>query len=285
MKKFLFLFFVIWNGFTHEPAMREPYQSYISGDGFRALAHFVFEKEQTFLPEQVGVNNIIFVQIDLLKEYFETIHPAIEQPYILISHNGDDPAPGAFAHMLEDPKIIAWFTLNCEGEPHPKLHPIPFGIPNRYLGCHEKWFDEAKLEMGNKEIFAYFNLTIQNYLSERWEAYQKIGRAPFCTKVQKKRIDHYLIDLAHSQFVIAPRGVAIDTYRVWEALYLGAYPIVKSSPLNVLYEGLPVVIVNSWPDVTESFLKEKYEEMQKSSFSLEKLQMSYWKELIDSCRR
>ena len=46
------------------------------------------------------------------------------------------------------------------------------------------------------------------------------------------------------RYVIAPRGGGEDTHRAWEALYLGVVPIVKHSPIDSVFEGLPVHFVD-----------------------------------------
>ncbi len=56
-------------------------------------------------------------------------------------------------------------------------------------------------------------------------------------------------------FVISPHGNGVDCHRTWEALALGCVPIVRTSPLDALYEGLPVLIVSNWCEVTADFLR------------------------------
>ena len=55
------------------------------------------------------------------------------------------------------------------------------------------------------------------------------------------------------RFIISPHGNGLDCHRTWEALALGCYPIIKSSPLDCMFEGLPVIIVNNWNEVTPDF--------------------------------
>lgn len=56
---------------------------------------------------------------------------------------------------------------------------------------------------------------------------------------------------AQYAFSICPMGNGLQTHRLWEDLVLGCICIVKSSPINPLYRGLPVVIVNDWDEITE----------------------------------
>jgi hypothetical protein len=59
-----------------------------------------------------------------------------------------------------------------------------------------------------------------------------------------------------SHYVIAPRGVGVDTHRFFEALYLKSIPIVKktNTVFDKLYEHFPCLVVDEWLDITEELL-------------------------------
>jgi hypothetical protein len=61
------------------------------------------------------------------------------------------------------------------------------------------------------------------------------------------------------QFAIAPPGYGMDTHRAWEILNLHCVPIVISSPLDILYQKYPVIIVKKWAEVFESKSLEKFQ--------------------------
>jgi len=69
----------------------------------------------------------------------------------------------------------------------------------------------------------------------------------------------YYNGLAHAKFVASPMGHGRDCYRTWEALALGAIPVMLSSNSSQLdrakYEGLPVLWVDRWEVVTPDFLE------------------------------
>jgi hypothetical protein len=50
-------------------------------------------------------------------------------------------------------------------------------------------------------------------------------------------------------FIATPASHGQDTHRFWEALYLGAIPIVLTGPLDGMYKSFPCVIVQSWTEV------------------------------------
>ncbi|CAF3730979.1 unnamed protein product, partial [Rotaria socialis] len=65
----------------------------------------------------------------------------------------------------------------------------------------------------------------------------------------------YLDDLGNSRFVLSPPGNGLDCHRTWEALLMGAIPIVLSSTLNSLFSGTPTIIVSTWEQVTVASLR------------------------------
>jgi len=80
-------------------------------------------------------------------------------------------------------------------------------------------------------------------------------------------------------FVISPHGNGLDCHRTWESLALGCIVIVKRSSLDPLYEGLPVVIVEDWDEITTENLR-RWHEQHRDAFDLpevqEKLTNRYW---------
>jgi hypothetical protein len=85
-------------------------------------------------------------------------------------------------------------------------------------------------------------------------------------------------------FVVSPWGGGIDCHRTWEALALGCVPILRSSELDPMFKDLPVLIVNSWSEVTrerlDAFLKD-YVPQEKIP---EKLTLKYWVDKINLYR-
>ena len=67
----------------------------------------------------------------------------------------------------------------------------------------------------------------------------------------------YFTGLKENRFVISPDGNGLDTHATWEALLAGCIPIVPKSPLDPLFEVLPVWLIESWSDVTDANKRSK----------------------------
>ena len=69
----------------------------------------------------------------------------------------------------------------------------------------------------------------------------------------------------------------MDTHRSWEMLLLGMTPIVKSGPLDKLYDGLPVIIVKDWEDLCRlNYLEERLWALSSTSVPDNIFTLQHW---------
>lgn len=288
MRLFLMFFLVLgsFKGLDLNADDRGSSAPYISGDSFRVNCDFTYDElNRSLNPAQVESGNTVFVKTDYLEEFFTKIHPWISCRYILVTHNSDYHVPGNFGHFLDDEKIIAWFGQNVDECNHPKMIPIPIGAANRRWGHGNiAIFKQMQALLPNmsKNILLYMNFTPSTYMSERPQVAAMFRNKPYCVVSGTKEMTAYLTDLGQSMFVLSPRGNGQDCHRTWEALMMGAYPIVRTSYLDSMYDDLPVVIIKDWEEIDEQFLQEKYEEFQSRSFQMEKVYLDYWLKKIES---
>ena len=266
---------------------RMPYKTYISGDGFRAMADHVFdETDESLSASEIAYGDIIFVKTNLLGKFFEKIHPFISDPYILISHNADHGAPAEFEDYLNDPKILRWFAQNPTIRHHEKFEAIPIGIQNRYV-CKDRLqnfviFDEYRLQHKiEKNCLVGLNFVRSNWLP-RQIAYDCFINRTYCHQILSENHLDYLMKMSRAKFIISPVGNGLDCHRTWEAIIVGAIPILISSQLDELLQDLPVCIVTDWHIVTEEFLEKMYTQIQENRKQsvIEKVTYDYWEQRI-----
>lgn len=278
---------------------------YITGDTIRESCDHILDTVQDFDHTKVQAGDTIFVMINFLEYFFEEYHPRIQNPYIIVTAHffdeSDDGVPGKFVRYLHEDKLAGWFTHNADTVLHPKLHHLPIGIANAYYSSGDKAaFDESIQLYGNNKNrtkLLYMNFSFRSSCikcaAERQAAYNEFSNKPWCTAVfqtnpedavLRQSMRSYLREMAQHKFVVSPRGNGLDCFRTWEALLMGCYPIVISSSLNPLFKDLPVVIVNSWSEVTQEFLEQKYQEMINSTYNLEKIYMPYWLQEIEKLK-
>lgn len=273
---------------------------YITGDTVREACNHILDPTTTFNPLQVQAGDTVFVMIEYLSYFFKELHPQIPCQYILVTHHffdeSDDPVPGNFESYLDDDKLGGWFTHNASFI-HPKLHCLPIGIANQFY----KWGDvnvfnthiKEKEKNYPKQQLLYMNFTIRTQPDERTLVYNMFRNKAFCTVRDCTQYAHdnplskYLDDLLVHKFVLSPRGHGLDCFRTWESLLMGSYPIVTSSTIDELFSDLPVVIIDSWDEVTPEFLEQKYLEFEvnRNNFNFKKLYMPFWIEQINNLQK
>jgi hypothetical protein len=261
---------------------------YISGDTFRAIADFCYDETQIPLdPAALCDGAIIFVATHYLHYFFRDIHPNIAVRYILLTANSDCCVPVIKTNRdyfvadcttyLDDQKIIAWFSTNVTVN-HPKLFPLPLGFANAYR--HEgtiALIEKAKERIGQRNFLLYMNFKSHTNARLRERVKRIFKNKSFCHyEIKRRSFSDYLYDLRQSMYVLSPEGNGLDCYRHWEVLAMGAIPIVTHSPLDVLFQDLPVLIVNDWSEITQELLIQKYEEIKNKEYAWEKLYADYW---------
>jgi hypothetical protein len=206
-----------------------------------------------------------------------SVMPKLECDTSIVTADGDHDAPTAFSqasNILASPRVKFWYAQNAV-EDHPKLVPVPIGISihDGFPGSpHSMDTAETLRKVANKaRHFAQRERSIlydqgtfnrNGYTRRdrhRTDAAQKLAA---CNRVAAmphlSRAKCWEKYAAH-QFAISVTGEGWDTHRLWEYLYLGTVPIVKSGPLDrLLREGrVPVVIVSDWSEVCQ-WTDEKY---------------------------
>uniref|UniRef100_A0A7S3NNZ7 RXYLT1 C-terminal domain-containing protein n=1 Tax=Aureoumbra lagunensis TaxID=44058 RepID=A0A7S3NNZ7_9STRA len=96
---------------------------------------------------------------------------------------------------------------------------------------------------------------------------------------------NYYTALATSKFVLSPVGTGLDCYRHWEALALGAIPIVDYSPVTaVLFKDLPVLLLDNWDlPLSHAHYESFYHNFityAGHTFNFQKLTTTYWQNWI-----
>lgn len=297
MSRYLSRLFFCWTCFfstsqlfSLEGASSYPYLSgYTWGffSDWRLLNEDYGSPPEDFPPESVQLGDTVFVDFTRIGEFLTDYLPKIEKKVIVITGNygyaADNPMPGPFAALLEEEKVALWLVQNIDREATEKLIPIPIGLANKHwvhgnTELLDEWIPHSltKSERGN---LIYLNFTLWPGHYERQAAldyFKEMGGV----HAEGKSYEEYLSDLSESVFVVSPPGNGNDCHRTWEALLMGCYPIVKSSTLNPLYEGLPIVVVNDWSEATIDFLLEKKREFDSLSYSREKLYAPFWFDLV-----
>ncbi len=255
----------------------------------------------SFNPKKVKLGDTIFVRN--IDTFMREKHPFIDNPYIIITHGYRDETNFEYQRTyLEEDNIIAWFSIHPMEKAHDKYHPIPLGVSGNKSIYRKRrkvnTYLKALREKTGKSNLVYLNFNDKT-ASERAHVRKLFTNKPFVLE-RKKSIpfNTYLKEMATCKFVLSPRGSGPDCFRTWEALLVGSIPIVRRcvfgdannrkvcnhSTLDDLYEGLPVVIIDIWEEVTEEFLHQKYSEIMSKHYDIRPLYLEYWYEKVKEVR-
>lgn len=92
-------------------------------------------------------------------------------------------------------------------------------------------------------------------------------------------LDQYYRAIGNSKFVLSPPGNGLDCHRTWEAMLMGAVPVVRSSGLDPLFSNIPAVIVKNWSFLTNHLLDQYQHSVDDRSVPVV-LYARYWREHI-----
>ncbi|MCH9631312.1 MAG: hypothetical protein S4CHLAM37_13340 [Chlamydiia bacterium] len=277
-----------WERYSHYP--------YITGDTYRASCkHIIDETRVGFDPKMIKEGDSIFLNSWYAKYFFSKIHPKIKVRYVLLTTNGWGMLPGPYKQFLDEGQISAWLTVNTDMPNHPKVHAIPLGTNHRWRKNHYEVLDKyVKLSQSTadrkKSILCYVNFEIRTNPNHRQAVWDHFNNLSFITaKEPTLKLGQYFSDVVDSKFIISPHGDHPDCMRTMEALLLGCIPIILKSTVSKAYNELPVLVVNDWSEVTEEFLKLKYEEIQDKLrhglYNMKKIHADYWIDLIKDYER
>ncbi len=152
--------------------------------------------------------------------------------------------------------IQKWYCTNANVV-HDSVSCLPIGV----------LYTEECLKLGCNPLLKpdllYLNFQISTNPTQRTFVSKYFARFDWVTNdlTEKNDIPEYLRRLQSHKYALCPYGNGFDTYRFWECIYVGTIPIVLRSEWAENFESLPVLIVDDWTNVTESFLESKYEEI------------------------
>lgn len=248
----------------------------------------------------------IYICSSALSHFVSNILDKILVRFVLVTGDSDAFVPttalsdAEFHKLIRSDKLIAWFSQNLVGSPieYPKLHYLPIGLDYHTMSERELFWGPVSSPKTQEVVLnavinhaqpfhmriptAYTTFHFALHRGGRQEAYEQIPQdLVYYEPERTSRLVSWKRQIEYA-FVVSPPGEGIDCHRTWEALCLGCIPILLSTPLDPLYDGLPVLIVKSWKDVTRELLEKTIVEYRDKPFLMEKLSLQYWVDKIRS---
>ena len=259
------------------------YDFYTSVKGNSRINTVVIEGPRSHLQptteqfRKIEKATVLFVNTHILESFQEHILPQLVKPFVLISHASDHIVDNKFGPLLSDSRLIHWFAQNVSIT-HEKLTPIPIGLANsQFLHGDIAIFHRA-MQMKTKRNSILFTCVSDRTNPSRVDKIGALTLNGFEITKNSLPFADYLTHLTESFFVSSPEGNGIDCHRTWEALYLGAIPIVDQSAWLNEYSDLGIIQVKDWSTITNDLLMRYLESLPGRRY--DKLRLSYWSSLI-----
>lgn len=265
---------------------------FVSGDGFRKLAHHVWEHGKTKIePNRVQAGDIIFCEADELPNFERLCLPRITKPFVLLLGNSDVNHSLNSLRGITGGGSISVFAQNLT-DSVPNVQILPIGLENAWRANHgwREAFWMRRLASKTRLPRIMWSFNFETNPSARAACANALVRTSVSDSLGSLSPSGHRKALSRYSFVASPPGNGLDTHRMWEALYLGCVPIVVRSHLTEQCGllGLPVWIVEDYGELeglTESDL-EKLAEYFRGSFNNSALWHKFWERRItDESRR
>lgn len=218
----------------------------ISGKSFSEICRWVhdprYPHREPFQYNIARSGDWVFVNGDYLSSLLQKFPIFTVKRFVFVVHNTDRSFGEAELRALL-PHAQHIYAINATVS-HPMLTLIPLGFVDRQLSI----LPGFKGGSSDRTIEVYMNFLDGTNVTKRAECRRALAGDPRVTQASGLSVPEYFADLGRSKFVVCPEGTGIDTHRVYESLFCGATPVVLHSPLDRLYERLPVCIVNDWRD-------------------------------------
>jgi len=237
---------------------------------------------------------VIWMRIEGLQRFNREVLPGLKSRFVLVTGESDWSVPSSFPQdaqtVLESGKLLHWFSVNYDGPPDDRITPMPIGIeyPKRneitvslragsYCAFkkspeqHEAEWDrlaahapplQQRVRLASADFHFHNTSANRRFGESREDIRDRLRDNPNIAWARRRQLSPLAPRrryLEHA-FVIVTYGRGLDGHRTWEALQLGCIVIVKKGPLDVLYQGLPVVSLDRWEDITADNMQRWYEQ-------------------------
>jgi hypothetical protein len=198
-------------------------------------------------------------------------------PVVLVTSDGDRAVPSSYDErtvraLLDSPRVVRWMTQNYDGTvEHRKLRAMPIGFdlhtaPRALL---------VPARRAQRRAVLCDALTPSH--PERAGMRAALEGNALVTFLDRRVPADELMELyASFEFVLSPRGNGLDCHRTWEVVLAGSIAITRSSSLDAMYAGFPVVVVREWHEVTAENLGRWARAARRAV--LPRLEFGYWLE-------
>jgi hypothetical protein len=294
---------------THLPRKRKSSRPLLSGDTFMDFADVAIlqgdnesycRKALQFVENIAGARKtVLFIEVSFLSnphseslflDWLDSANPEVLKNITVVMHNGDLIPPPIFFKQIEE-KFFAVYCVNII-DPESKISPLPIGLENYHhkkngVGSEFTIPEDYKFQVNPVTSTAnriLFSFKVENNRTERQPLREMVTSFGHSFKEPNMSPSDYRKLVKECQFIVSPPGNGFDCHRTWEALYLGAIPVVLKKFTHPMWSQLlPILEVERWEDFFQFSENELDSFVNKASQKdCRTLSANYWENLISS---
>ena len=245
----------------------------------------------------------IYVNSTSINYFVTNTLPKINHRFFLVSGDADEEVPREVLNeeqlqgVLSNPYLICWFAQNLCRLDHKKVKHLPIGLDFHTIDNEpDHWWKmhlEGSTPHEQEELLLSYRKKGKPLIERKCHIWSnchhrldRYGQRENSINIIPRHIISWEPDYLNrgqcwektiaNAFVLSPFGNGFDCHRTWETLLLGSIPIVKSPQFEKMFEGLPVLMVERWEDITLELLEKTQKEFADKEWKWEKLSLSYW---------
>ena len=263
---------------------RKSSSPYLSSDTYYEICDYKINSEKDFDALLINQNSLdrVYIKgqlVDEFKSFIGNMKPnSIKKLIIMESDNIQ------YAHELAPILIIAKvvYSNNLVGKAD-GIFPLPLGLERqcyRSAGVLKDFKKPFRLDISKRKI---------GFLVA-WNDKTNINRSKYRAKFQESknslvidsRISPQIIHklMRKTLFVPSPAGNGLDCHRTWEAMYLGAIPVVLEKDFCG-DKSWPVLVVPSWDFLINKNISE-LKQLYREHFNSSERVLNFSKEILDN---
>ena len=251
---------------------------------------------------EIKDGDVVRLKFSWVKSLLKQVLPLVRSKFILVTADSDLGAPlpimAEALQILEYPNVLHWYAQNCDGPGFlGRMSPIPIGIDFHTIAERSHWGEDRSSPEEQQQRLKSIRREFRPVRERLRRAYVDFAWQPANTYLPPKRQRVLAQILANEcfvfqskplprmqlwrkwgeyAFVLSPHGRGLDCHRTWEALACGNIVLVPSSPLDIMYQGLPVIPVKDWNEITPRKLHAWLADYSGCEIDAERLQSKYW---------
>jgi len=270
-------------------ASQWPGPPFLSGGAFKALCEYNIDDRYELVPydDTIEEGARVFMKVSDIPSFVK--NPPLVKVTVVIS-NSDEEFTNSLYRQLE-PYATQVYAINSSAK---GAMQIPIGFRDDAYTPHKDLTDilSDPSKSAEKTTLCLVNFLVETNGGERQRALDRFAGESWATvdksylnyglqkatvftipETIQKRLEYYAT-LKKTKFVVCPPGRGTDTHRVYETLFFGGIPIIKTSFLDPMYEKLGGCwIVQDWSDVTEEACNQRWKQRVEPMLQTDP---SYW---------